>query len=66
MPEPSVECTLDSETESKEASPEAGTSTKEDQDFLSYGTTEPHLVTEAELNDPVRDLDLPKTTWFTA
>lgn len=61
MPEPSQECTLHSEPESKEASPEAGTNTKEDQDSSSYSTTEPYLITQAELNDLVRDLDLPKT-----
>lgn len=59
MLEPPGKCTLDSEPESKGTSPEAGTST-EDQDFSLYSNTEPHLVTQAELNDLVRDLDFPK------
>ena len=61
VPEPPEKYTLDSEPEFKETSPGAGTSTKEDQDFSLYSTTEPHLVTQAELNDLVRDLDFPKT-----
>jgi len=60
LPEPPEKYTLDSEPESKETSPEARTSTKEEQDFSSYSTTEPHLVTQAELNDLVRDLDFLK------
>jgi hypothetical protein len=39
--EPPENYTLDSETESEEASPEAGLSTREDRDFSAYSTTEP-------------------------
>ena len=61
MPEPSEKCTLDSEPETKEASPETRTNTKEDQDFSSSSTTESHLIIEAESKHLVRKLDLPKT-----
>jgi hypothetical protein len=60
VPELSEKYTLGSEPESKVDSPEAGTS-KEDQDFSVYSTAEQHLITQAELNDLVRDLDLPNT-----
>ena len=53
--------TLDSESELEEVSPEAGTSTREDQDFSVHSSTEPHSVTQAELNDLVQNLNLPKT-----
>lgn len=61
MSEPPEKCTLDSAPEFKGTTPEAGTSVKEDQDFLPSSTTEPHLISQAELNDLVRDLDFPKT-----
>jgi hypothetical protein len=41
--------------------PETGTSTIEDQDFSAYSTIQTHLITQAELKDLVRDLDLPET-----
>lgn len=53
--------TLDSEPELEEAASEAGASTREDQDFSRHSSTEPHSVTQAELNDLVQDLSLPKT-----
>jgi hypothetical protein len=61
LPEPPEEYTLDSEPESEEALPEAGTSTREDQDLSAYSIIEPHLITQTELNDLVQDLDLQKT-----
>ena len=61
MPEPPKKKTLDSEPEWEEAPTEAGTSTREDQDFSSSSTIEPHLITEAKVNDLVRDLDIPRT-----
>ena len=57
MPEPPEKYTLDSESESEEASPADGTKMREDQDFSEYSTKQPHLITYAEL----KDLDLPKT-----
>jgi hypothetical protein len=53
--------TLNSESESKEASAEPGTSTKEDQEISSSSNVDPHLNTQAESNHLVWDLDLPKT-----
>ena len=50
---------MDSELE--EASPEAGTSRTGVLDFSAYSSTEPHLITLAEMNDLVLDLDLAKT-----
>jgi hypothetical protein len=61
VPEPPEKCTVDSEPKSKEASPEAGTSTREDQGFSSSSTIEPHLITKVESHHLVRDLDFPKT-----
>ena len=61
VPKPPEEYTLDSEPESEQASTEAGTSTREDQEFSAYSTTQLHLTTRAELNDIFRDLDLSKT-----
>jgi len=58
---PSEKCTLDSEPETKQASPETRTSTKDDQDFSSSSTTESHLIIQAESRHLVRNLDLPKT-----
>jgi hypothetical protein len=44
----------------------APTSTREDQDFSACSTTEPHLITQAELNDLVRDLErLKNQGWAT-
>jgi hypothetical protein len=60
MPEPPEKYTVDSEAECK-ASPLAGTNTGEDQDFSAYSTIQPHLITQAELNDLAPDFDLPKT-----
>jgi len=57
MPEPPEKYTLDSESEKEEASPAAGTSMREYQDFSEYSTIQPHMITQAEL----KDLDLPKT-----
>jgi dolichyl-phosphate-mannose--protein O-mannosyl transferase len=34
---------------------------REDQDFSVYSTVEPHLITQAELNNLFWGLDLPKT-----
>jgi hypothetical protein len=55
VPKPPEKYTLDLEPESEEASPEAGTGTREDQDLSMYSTIEPHLITQAELNDLFRD-----------
>jgi hypothetical protein len=49
---------------------ETGPSMNADPDFLIHDTSEPHLITLAELNDLVRDLDVSKTkaqllgSWF--
>jgi len=61
VPESPEKQTLDSEPEWEEAPTEAGKRTREDQDYSSYSTVQPHLITEAEMKDTVRDLDLPKT-----
>ena len=60
VPQPPQEYNLDSEVECEEDSPEAGPSWKEE-DFSERGTTETHFITQPELNDLIRDLDLPKT-----
>ena len=54
MPEQPEKYTLESEPESEDASPEAETSTREDQDISAYSTVQPHLTFQAELNDLVR------------
>jgi hypothetical protein len=59
VPESQEKHTLDSESE--EASSEASTRMTEDQDFSAYNTTQQHLITQAELNELVRDFELPKT-----
>jgi hypothetical protein len=59
--EPLEKYTLDSELQSEGASPEAGTSTRNDQGFSAYSTIKQHLITQNEFNDLVRDMDLPKT-----
>lgn len=49
--------------ESSEEEPEACSpppSTSHDPDFLPATPTEPHLITQMELSDLIRDLDLPK------
>ena len=35
-------------------------STSHDPDFVQFTSTKPHLITQSELNDLVRDLNLPK------
>jgi hypothetical protein len=59
VPEPQEKYTLDSESE--EVSPEGGTCTTEDQDFSAYSTTQQHLITQDELNEIIRNFELPKT-----
>jgi len=59
LPKPPEYYTLDSEPESEEASTEAGSSMREDQDFSIYSTVEPHSITQAELNNLFWGLDLP-------
>jgi hypothetical protein len=61
VPEQPEKYTLDSEPESEEASPEAETSTRKDQDFSVYSTVQPFLITQTESQDLVRDIVLPKT-----
>ena len=63
VPEPPEEYNVDSEPESEEVLPEAGTSTRTDKEFslYKYSTTEPNLITPDELKGQVRDMDLPKT-----
>jgi hypothetical protein len=56
MPELPETHTLDSEPESEEALAEAGTSTREDQDFSACNT----MITRAELNNLFRDWSTPK------
>jgi len=56
MPEPLETYTLDSELESEEASPEAGTCTREDQDFSACNT----MITRADFNKLFRDWSNPK------
>jgi hypothetical protein len=59
MPKPPEKYTVDSEAEWK-VSPEVGANTGEDQGFSAYSTIEPHLITQAELNDLAPDLTSPK------
>jgi len=62
VPKPPESYTLDSESESEEASLEdTGPSTNVDLDFSPCDTSEPHPNTQAELHDLTRDLNLPKT-----
>lgn len=51
MPEPLETYTLDTELESEEALPEAGTSTREDQDFSACST----MIIRADFNNLFRD-----------
>jgi hypothetical protein len=60
VPEPPENFTLDSETESEEASPEARPSTREDQDFSVYSTKQP-LDHSGWHERPGSGLDLPTT-----
>lgn len=58
IPQPPESYTLDSESDSRSTSPEAGPSYIPSSIDLP---DTPHLITQGELNDLVRDLDLPKT-----
>lgn len=58
IPQPPDSYTLDSESHSGSTSPEAGPSYIPSAHDLP---DTPHLITQSELNDLVRDLDLPKT-----
>ena len=61
VPKPPEPYILDSDSESEEVPPEdTGSSMNVDPDFLICDTSEPHLITQAELNDFVWDLDPPK------
>lgn len=60
VPKPQKSYILDSESE--ETLPEdARSSMNGDPDFSACDTAEPHVITQAELTDLVKDLDLPKT-----
>jgi len=62
VPKPQESYIIDSKSESEETLPEdAGSSMNGDPDFSAYDTAEPHVITEAELTDLVKDLDLLKT-----
>lgn len=61
VPKPPDTYTLDSETTSEEASPDANASMQEDDDFSLSSSSGLQLISKAELNDLLRDLDLPKT-----
>jgi len=55
-------CTFDTDSETEEASSQdTGPSTKADPDLSTRDTSEPHLITLAELNNLVRDLIFPGT-----
>lgn len=58
IPQPPESYTLDSESDSGSISPEAGPSYIPSSHDLP---DTPHLITQGELNDLVRELDLPKT-----
>lgn len=58
VPQPPESYTLDSESDSESTSPEAGPSYIPSSHELP---DTPHLITQGELNDLVRDLDLPKS-----
>ena len=63
VPKPQESYTLNSDSVSLEASPESRRSiTNADPGFSTRDTSEPHLITEAELNSLVRSLDYTKTT----
>jgi hypothetical protein len=52
VPKPPEPYILDSDSESEEVPPEdTGSSMNVDPDFLICDTSEPHLITQAELND---------------
>jgi hypothetical protein len=62
VPKPPESYTLDSDSESEETSPkDTGPSTTAHTDISTLDTSEPHLVTQAELSDLIRDLDVSKT-----
>lgn len=60
VPEQPEHYTLHSEPESEEVSPESETSARKDRDFSAYSTVQPHLITQAESKDQVRDFVFPK------
>ena len=70
MLEPPEEYTLDSEPDSEMAWPVTETSTREDQDFSACSSTDPHFITQAELNALSSGLGAPKNqgsaTWIKA
>jgi hypothetical protein len=61
VPEQPEKYTLDLEPESEEASPEAETGTRKDQNFSAYSTVQPHLIIQTESKDLFRDLVLSRT-----
>ena len=62
VPKPRESYTLDSDSESEEASLEdTGPSMNADLDFSTRDTAESHSNTQAELRDLTRNLNLPKT-----
>jgi hypothetical protein len=62
VPKPLESYSVDSDSESDEVSPEVtGPSMNADPDFSTCDTSESHLITQAELNNLVQDLDLSKT-----
>lgn len=62
-PETIITSSDETESESKDPSPEASTSHNIPDELSSSdsASAKPHLITQADLNDLVRDLDLPKT-----
>lgn len=63
VPKPQDNVNPESESESEKSPSDAGTSYVKGQGSSSSNssTEEPHLISQAELNDLVRDLDLPKS-----
>jgi len=61
VPEPPKEYNLNSEME-EEDTEETGPHEEEpkDTDFQGQASESPHILTQNELNDPVRDMELPK------
>lgn len=62
VPKPPEKYEIDSELdELDDFEPKAGPSFQEEDDYECSSSKEPHFISQEELNDLIRDLDLPKT-----